>query len=126
MENDEMFRRLRRGGADDVIVAELPATRPGASAWLGIYRLHLDEPGALALVQREGGVTAALDSATPVYRVRRFELADELREQWFGEAQLENAHSCVVVGDEALLAKLDELGVSLAQLEPAWRTSYPL
>jgi hypothetical protein len=125
MDQDDFFRRLHRSPRGEVIAAQLPATLPGRTAWLGIYPLNLASDDTAAFVRR-AGVDIAPGEERRGFHIRTFELADSLRDEWFCEAHMENKRSYVIVGDDALLAKLAELGVSLDSLDVAWRTNYPL
>jgi hypothetical protein len=125
MDRDELFRRLHRRPRPEVIAAQLPATLAGRTAWLGVYALDLANPESLTFARREGALVGAADD-TRVYHVRAFEIADRLRDTWFGESDTENKRSWIVVGDEELLVALAEIGVSTDALDVAWRTGYPL
>ena len=60
-----------------------------------------------------------------VYIIRLFEIADALRESYFGETDMENTRSIMVLGDEALFAKLGELNISVDILDSPHRVDYP-
>jgi hypothetical protein len=58
--------------------------------------------------------------------LRTFEIADDICNTWFGEDDMKDKASYYLVGDEALLAKLAELGVTLEMLGRGSQTDYPL
>jgi hypothetical protein len=61
-----------------------------------------------------------------VYRVRVFEIADEMRDKWFGEDDMKHKHDFFIVGDDELFEKLDELGIPIDCLDSARLSDYPL
>ena len=55
-----------------------------------------------------------------------FEVADNVRETFFGENDMKAKQSVVVVGDDALFACLQERDVPLEILDSPRRVDYPL
>jgi hypothetical protein len=108
-----------------VLAGRLTTAEPNHTAWIGIYPLRTDRPGTAEVLRREG-IVVLPGVEVHAYHVRLFEIADHLRETNFGEDDLKNARSVVVLGDDALLAKLEELGVPLGVLDSARRVEYPL
>ena len=107
-----------------ILAGRLPEAAPERTAWVGIYPLNRDRPGTRELLQREG-IAILPGVEVPIYRIRVFELADSLRDTFFTEADLERTQSVIVLGDEALCAKLRDLNVPLSILDSPKRMDYP-
>jgi hypothetical protein len=60
------------------------------------------------------------------YRVRVFEIADRIRETFFGEQDLQAKQDAVVVGDDMLFTYLEQIGVPLDILDSPRHVDYPL
>jgi hypothetical protein len=119
---DALLQWLHEG---HVLAGQLPATQPGHTAWVGIYPLLMDRPDSRALLARNG--IAVLPGAdVRAYHVRLFEIADHLRETMFGEHDMQAKQSVVVVEDEALFTRFQQLGVPLGVLDSTRRVEYPL
>ena len=121
MERDRVLANLHN---QKVMVAERVPTVPERSAWVGIYPLNVARETTRELLAR-GGIPDPNNDVN-YYHVRVFELDRSLHDKWFGEPDLKNKADTVVAGDDALVAKLEELGVPLASLERPWKTDYPL
>ena len=108
-----------------VLAGQLAAAKPDDTAWVGIYPLAMNRPGTAEILRRER--IAVLPGVSPrVYRVRVFEIADRLREASLGERDLTNVRDLVVMGDDALFARLAEIGIPLDVLDAPRRVGYPL
>jgi hypothetical protein len=108
-----------------ILAGQLETSTPGHTAWIGIYPLRLDRPGSHEVLAREG--IAVLPGANiRVYRIRLFDISDSLRESHFSQRDMTNKRSIVVFGEEALFAKLFEIGVPLDILDSPMRVDYPL
>jgi hypothetical protein len=103
-----------------VVCAELTATGPGRTAWIGIYRVDLKDSSARALLRRLD-ISILPSVQHPIYHIKLFEIADELRETDFYDGDMQNRRSFIAVGVEDLLSKLAELGVSVDRLDYPWR-----
>ena len=119
---DGSLQWLHEGG---VLAGQLTAGEPGHTAWVGIYPLRLERPETRSLLARNG-VAVLPGAEVRVYRIRRFEVADELRETFFGEEDLRRTQTFIVFGDDQLVAKLKELGIQLDALDSARLVNYPL
>jgi hypothetical protein len=75
---------------------------------------------------RREGLAVIPGAKLRVYRLQTFEIADELRETYFGDNDMMNKWSCIVIGDDALFAKLEELNIPLNVLDSSRRVDYPL
>jgi hypothetical protein len=114
---------LRRG---KVLAAPVSATDETRFAWVGIYPLDLSRPLTIEFLSNRG--IAVLPGAGPAYHVRAFEVDRTLIEQdlSIGETEMTNNRSYVVLGDDDLVAKLDELGVAVEQLDLPFKSNYPI
>ena len=121
MDRDRVLANLHN---QKVMVAERVATVPERSAWVGVYPLNPARETTRELLAR-GGIPRPKDDVN-YYHVRAFELARSLHDTWFGEPDLQNKVDSVVAGDDALVAKLTELGVPIESLDRPWKTDYPL
>jgi hypothetical protein len=122
MTMDGLLQWLHEGR---VLAERLTPTEPNHTAWIGIYPLSRDRRGTAEVLRREG-ISVLPGVEVRVYNVRLFEVADDLRETNVGEADLRNLRSVLVLGDDALLVKLEELGVPLDLLDLPRRVDYPL
>jgi hypothetical protein len=109
---------------NEMVAAQLAATLPGRTAWVGIYPLQ-PSPSADAIL-RNAGVTAPRGPDSHAYNVRMFEISDDLVDKYFGEDELENKRNFVVIGDDALFLKLEELNIPISIIDSTWRVDYPL
>jgi hypothetical protein len=108
-----------------ILAGQLEASGPGRTAWIGIYPLDLSNPHTQELLHREG--IALIPGATPrPYRLQTFEIADGLRETFFGDRDMKNQWSCIVIGDEALFDKLAERNIDVGCLDSPRHVDYPL
>jgi hypothetical protein len=108
-----------------VLAGQLTPTEPNHTAWVAIYPLAMNRPGTTEVLRREG-IAVLPGVSVRAYRIRLFEIADRLRETSIGERDLTNARDVVVLGDDALFAKLAELGVPPGVLNTPRRVDYPL
>jgi hypothetical protein len=119
---EALLQWLHEGG---ILAGQLRAVHLEHTAWIGIYPLNADRPDTREALEREG--LAILPGAdVRAYRIRLFEIPDSLRDAWFGEDDLERTQSVVVLGDDALLKKLQELRIPLEILDSPRRVDYPL
>jgi hypothetical protein len=117
-----LLQYLGEGG---VVAGQLEASAPGRTAWVGIYPLKLASPGTRELLARAG--LAIFPGSEPrLYRIRTFEIADNLRETWFSESDLQNKWSCIVIGDEPLFEELTRRNIPIGCLDSARLVDYPL
>lgn len=119
---DALLQWLHEGR---ILAGQLAATQPEHTAWVGIYPLSMDRPDSRALLAREG-ILVLPGAEVRAYHVSFFEVADDIRETFFAEGDMKAKRSVVVVGDEALFACLQELGVPLEILDSPRRVDYPL
>ena len=120
--SDALLQWLHEGRT---LAGQLTPTKPGRTAWIGIYVLEPEHPETKPILRRHK-LSILPGITTPVYRIRLFEIDDALRETWFAEPDMENKRDYIVIGDEALLAKLSELAVPLECLDSPWLVDYPL
>jgi hypothetical protein len=122
MDRDRLLGYLHRG---KVIVAERVASAPERLAWIGIYPLNPARETTRELLAR-AHVPIRTGHDVRYYHVRAFELDRSLHDKSFGEPDLRKKEDRVVVGDDGLVARLEELGVDIDTLEVPWKTEYPL
>ena len=118
-------RALERLHKRRIVVAQRTASAPDRTAWVGIYPLDPADPSCASLLRRNG-IDGVVGQEARLYRIRWFEIADELRNVWFGEDALERASDAIVVGDDQLFAKLSELEIPLDNLADPAFVDYPL
>jgi hypothetical protein len=119
---DALLQWLHEGR---ILAGQLAATPPEHTAWVGIYPLSMERPDSRALLARHG-IAILLGADVRAYRVRVFEIADRIRETFFGDQDIQTKQDVVVFGDDALFTCLEELGVPLEILDSARRVDYPL
>ena len=119
---DALLQWLHEGR---ILAGQLAATEPEHTAWVGIYPLSMDRPESRALLARNG-ILVLPGAGVRAYNIRLFEIADNIRETFFGEADMKAKQSVVVLGDDALFTRLQELGVPLDILDSPKRGDYPL
>jgi hypothetical protein len=108
-----------------ILAGQLRASRPGRTAWVGIYPLDLSNPHTHETLRREG--ISVLPGTSPrVYRIQTFEIADELRETFFGDKDMESQWSQIVLGDDALFETLRDRGIPVDSLDSPRHVDYPL
>ncbi len=86
---------------------ELPAIRQGYRAFVGVYP-PLPEKGVSQ------------------WRVRRFEIPEELVDQYFGEEQLVDSHLVQLDTLEQVEELLATWNLDSSELQAPWRSDYPL
>ena len=119
---ETLLQRLHDGR---ILAGQLEASESGRTAWIGIYPLDLSNPHTHEGLRREG--LAVIPVATPrAYRIQMFEIVNELRETFFGDRDMTNQWSCIVIGDDALFERLADRGISVECLDSPRRVDYPL
>jgi hypothetical protein len=119
----EALIRLLHAG--EIVAGRRVATSADCSAWLGIYPLSLERPTTHEILRREG-IRILPGADVRAYRVSTFEIPLAIADSYFSEAELQNKWSVVVLGDEALLKILSEMGIDLADLDSPRNVDYPL
>jgi len=118
-----IFNQLRRSKA---LAVSVPSTVPERLAWIGVYPLDLTSDHSLEFLRNH-------DQPIPLpgvltCHIRSFEVDRELveRDVWLCEQDLQNAVSHFAFGDEHLVEVLKQLGVDIEQLQPTWKSDYPI
>ncbi len=107
-----------------MLAAQLRASMPNRTAWIAIYPMRLDSRITREMLKLEG-LYFLPTAKMPVYRVRLFEIDDALRDTFFAERDMHDRRSFIVVGDDALTAKLRELEVPIDALDSPRIVGYP-
>ena len=94
-------------------------------AFVGVYPLDLNRTEARQMLRRLGIIAPAEGQ---LYRLRLFEIERTLVEQdvSIAEEHLSNVHDVFAHGDEDLVIKLEELGLTLNDLAQPYETLYPI
>ena len=122
MEHEGLLQWLHEGG---ILAGRVQASGPGRTAWVGIYPLDLANPHTHDVL-RWAGLSVMPGVSLHVYRIQTFEIADELRDTNFGDRDMQNQWSRIVLGDDALFAALLERGIPVEILDSPRRVDYPL
>jgi hypothetical protein len=121
MTREEILHYLRKM---EIIAGRLEATTPNQSRWIGVYPIQ-DTDRYKNVIQRiVQNVHPIVKS--PIFRIRLFEIRDNMLDKWFGEDALLNKVDAIAMGEEDLFATLDEFKISLDVLTVPWRCNYPL
>jgi len=104
------------------------AIRPesvGLLSWVGVYPIDATWPDGAALIRRFGVDARSKDH---IYYVRRFDVDQELvaADVWLSEEDLRNRQDTLVVGDDALISRLAQLGVYIEELDLPHKSDYPI
>ena len=108
-----------------ILAGQLTASGPDRTAWVGIYPLDVSNPHTHETLRREG-LAIMPGTKAQVYRIQTFEIADGLRDTFFGDRDMTNQWSCVVIGDDVLFEKLAERGIAVECLDSPRFVNYPL
>jgi hypothetical protein len=122
MLRDALIQWLQEGRR---LAGELTPTKEGRSAWVGIFPLRADSWETKALLRRNG--LAILPGAdVRAYVMRTFEIDASLLDKYFSEKEIENSRSFILLGEDALFEKLEELHIPLEILDSPARNDFPL
>lgn len=107
-----------------LMVASVASTHADRLAWVSVY--PIDSHKSRDLLGRSG--RSDLVGTSPVYRIRKFEVAKVLIEKdvWVAESDLQNGEDVFVRGVDALEKALEQFGSSVASLVPPFRSDYPI
>lgn len=119
---DILIKKLRKG---QIIAGQLQSTTPEKTSWIGVYPLHPDRPSTHEVLKRNG-LMVLPGMHTQIFCLRLFEVADSIREPWFGENDLENVRDFVIVGEDELFRKLADLDIPIEKLDIPSKVEYPL
>ncbi len=108
-----------------VLAGKLSNADAGRTSWVGVYPLDPARRRTRLFLERQG-IAFIPDANLRAYHVRLFQISEALLEKSFGEEDLEQAQSFVVLGDDGLSEKLAELEVPVETLDSPRRVGYPL
>jgi len=123
MTEDALLQLLHRGKH---LATSIIASAETKLAWVGVYPLDVHRKGTVRALQRSG--LSMPDNDDIIYAVRAFEV-ERTRvnsDAWICEDDLDNKVNTVVIGDDALRAKLEEVGVRMDQLDLPYKSNYPI
>jgi hypothetical protein len=122
MLRDALIQWLQEGR---VLAGELTPTKEGRSAWVGIFPIRTDSRETHIFLRRNG--LAIPPRATVwVYVVRTFEIDVSLLDKYFSEEEIENSRIFILLSEDALFEKLEELHIPLEILDSPARNDFPL
>ncbi|UFZ08660.1 hypothetical protein LQG66_03515 [Bradyrhizobium ontarionense] len=118
-----VLNQLRRGKP---LAASVPSKSPDRLAWIGVYPLDMASDHSRRFLENHRQPIPLPNVLT--CHIRHFEVDRGLVEQdvWLSERDLQNSTSYFTFGDEDLVKALKRLGVEIEQLEPHWKTDYPI
>ena len=122
MNIESAIELLRRGRS---LAASLAPLLPGRLAWVGVYPIDTTRPSSAAYLRSLG---QSLTYEQPIFRVRVIEVSESLvrEDRCICEDDLHSRDDEIVVGEEALMSKLDRLGMSRDALEWPYKVDYPI
>ena len=90
-----------------VATAEIPANTPGCRAFVGVY-------------------PPLPDKRISKWRVRKFEIREDLLDKWFSEEDLTDSHFVTVDTLNEVEELLNQRGFADVRFEPPWKNDWPL